>query len=98
MSRAGRSLPGRWTDRFYLRNSSLSLGETSSGSGKCVGALAGQDLGLGENVWLLGDRCVRCSARRAGREEVLMARDSFMKNVYSAFSFDKNEVGFASLK
>ena len=35
------------------------------------------DLGLGSNVWLLGD--------------------SFMKNVYTAFSFDKNSVGFAKL-
>lgn len=50
---------------------------TSSGSGQCVGALAGQDLGLGNNVWLLGD--------------------SYMKNVYSAFSFDKSSVGFATL-
>ncbi len=24
--------------------------------------------------------------------------DSFMKNVYTAFSFDKNSVGFATLK
>lgn len=23
---------------------------------QCVGALAGQDIGLGDNVWLLGDR------------------------------------------
>ena len=67
----------RWADRFCLRNSSLSLGETSSGSGKCVGALAGQDLGLGDDVWLLGD--------------------SFMKNVYTAFSFDQDAVGFAEL-
>ncbi|KAI0366737.1 protease [Pilatotrama ljubarskyi] len=44
----------------------------------CIGAIAGQDLGLGSNVWLLGD--------------------SFMKNVYSAFSFDSNAVGFAQLK
>lgn len=35
---------------------SFSLGETEEGSGQCVGALAGQDLGLGDNVWLLGDR------------------------------------------
>lgn len=34
--------------------SSFNLGEVSSG--RCVGALAGQDLGLGDNVWLLGDR------------------------------------------
>ncbi|KAI0352025.1 protease [Trametes cingulata] len=45
---------------------------------QCIGAIAGQDLGLGSNVWLLGD--------------------SFMKNVYSAFSFDSNSVGFAQLK
>ena len=56
---------------------SLNLGETSSGSGKCVGAISGYDLGLGSNVWLLGD--------------------SFMKNVYTAFSFDDNAVGFAEL-
>ena len=59
------------------RERSLNLGETSSGSGKCVSALAGQDIGLGSNVWLLGD--------------------SFMKNVYTAFSFDNNQVGFATL-
>ncbi|KAI0332362.1 protease [Cubamyces sp. BRFM 1775] len=45
---------------------------------QCIGAIAGQDLGLGSNTWLLGD--------------------SFMKNVYSAFSFDSNSVGFAALK
>ncbi|TCD70576.1 Type I transmembrane sorting receptor [Steccherinum ochraceum] len=33
----------------------FNLGETEQGSGQCVGALAGQDLGLGDNVWLLGD-------------------------------------------
>lgn len=42
-----------------------------------MGSLAGQDIGLGSNVWLLGD--------------------SFMKNVYTAFSFDKDSVGFAKL-
>ncbi|TBU43384.1 protease [Dichomitus squalens] len=44
----------------------------------CIGAIAAQNLGLGNNVWLVGD--------------------SFMKNVYSAFSFEKNAVGFATLK
>lgn len=34
---------------------SFNLGETESGSGQCVGALAGADLGLGSGVWLLGD-------------------------------------------
>jgi cathepsin D len=55
----------------------FSLGETEKGSGQCVGALASQDLGLGKDVWLLGD--------------------SFMKNVYTAFSFDDSAVGFAKL-
>lgn len=35
---------------------SFSLGETETGSGQCVGALAGQNIGLGLNTWLLGDR------------------------------------------
>lgn len=29
---------------------------------------------------------------------MLIALDSFMKNVYTAFSFDSNSVGFAPLK
>ncbi|KAI0676926.1 acid protease [Trametes maxima] len=56
----------------------FNLGETEENSGRCIGALAGQDVGLGDQVWLLGD--------------------SFMKNVYTAFSFEKNSVGFAVLK
>ena len=56
---------------------SFNLGETTPGSGQCVGALAGEDFGLGDNVWLFGD--------------------AFMKNVYTAFSFDKAAVGFAAL-
>ncbi|KAL0576809.1 hypothetical protein V5O48_005179 [Marasmius crinis-equi] len=55
----------------------FNLGTTEQGSSDCVGALAGQDIGLGSNVWLLGD--------------------SFMKNVYTAFDFDGNTVGFAQL-
>ncbi|KAI0952451.1 hypothetical protein AcW1_004540 [Taiwanofungus camphoratus] len=39
-----------------ISSDNFSLGETEEGSGQCVGALAGQDLGLGDNVWLLGDR------------------------------------------
>ena len=62
---------------FSLLYTSFNYGETEKGSGKCVGALAGMDIGLGSNVWLLGD--------------------SFMKNVYTAFSFDDNAVGFATL-
>lgn len=36
---------------------SFNLGSAGSGD-QCVGALAAQDMGLGDNVWLLGDRCV----------------------------------------
>ncbi|KAM6489787.1 acid protease [Amanita muscaria] len=35
------------------------LGETQEGSGQCVGALSGRDLGLSANVWLLGDRFMK---------------------------------------
>lgn len=35
---------------------SFDLGETETGSGQCVGALAGEDIGLGPTTWLLGDR------------------------------------------
>lgn len=49
----------------------------SAGSGQCVGALGGQDLGLGTNVWLLGD--------------------TLMMNTYTAFSTNRNAVGFAEL-
>ncbi|KAH9938846.1 protease [Epithele typhae] len=40
----------------------------------CIGAIAGRDMGLGEDTWVLGD--------------------SFLKNVYTAFSFETNEVSF----
>ncbi|KAI0078957.1 acid protease [Panus rudis PR-1116 ss-1] len=33
----------------------FNLGQTYSGSGQCVGAVAGQDIGIGNNVWILGD-------------------------------------------
>ncbi|GBE79639.1 acid protease [Sparassis latifolia] len=63
---------------FTVSSANFNLGKVSSTSTYCIGALAGQNLGLGTNVWLLGD--------------------SYMKNVYSAFSFDNNSVGFATLK
>ncbi|KAJ3479077.1 hypothetical protein NLI96_g9312 [Meripilus lineatus] len=56
----------------------FNLGETLAGSGQCVGAISGVDIGLGDNVWQLGG--------------------SFMKNVYTVFSFANNAVGFAALK
>ncbi|KAF5332883.1 hypothetical protein D9758_017498 [Tetrapyrgos nigripes] len=62
---------------FAVSADNFNLGATEDGSSDCVGALAGQDLGLGDDVWLLGD--------------------SFMKNVYSVFSFDQTAVGFATL-
>ena len=62
---------------FVFLLCSFSLGTTPEDDTKCVGALAAQDLGLGNNVWLLGD--------------------SFMKNVYTVFSFEQNAVGFAAL-
>ena len=55
----------------------INLGQSAPGSDQCIGAIAAQDLGLGKDVWLLGD--------------------SFMKNVYTAFSFDNSSVGFAQL-
>ncbi|KAI0675140.1 acid protease [Trametes maxima] len=62
----------KWT----ISAANFNFGRVSST--QCIGAIAGQDLGLGTNTWLLGD--------------------SFMKNVYSVFSFDKSAVGFATLK
>jgi len=62
---------------WAISSKDISLGETESGSGQCVGALVAQDLGLGDGVWLLGD--------------------SFMKNVYTVFSFNQTAVGFAKL-
>ncbi|KAJ4480255.1 putative aspartic protease [Lentinula aciculospora] len=62
---------------FILSLQNFSLGKTEDGSTQCIGALAGLNLGLGSNTWLLGD--------------------SFMKNVYTVFSFEQNAVGFANL-
>jgi len=40
-----------WT----ISAANINLGQTAEGSTECVGALAGQDIGLGNSVWLLGD-------------------------------------------
>ncbi|KAI0712498.1 acid protease [Earliella scabrosa] len=37
----------------------LNLGRTQTGSSSCVGAISGGDLGLGNNVWLLGDTLMK---------------------------------------
>ncbi|KAI0661329.1 acid protease [Cubamyces menziesii] len=62
--------------QWAISAANFNFGRVSST--QCIGAIAGQDLGLGSNTWLLGD--------------------SFMKNVYTVFSFDQNSVGFAKLK
>ncbi|OCH92495.1 acid protease [Obba rivulosa] len=40
---------------WVVSAANFNLGKTSTRSTQCIGALAGQDLGLGSNVWLLGD-------------------------------------------
>jgi cathepsin D len=40
---------------WHITSANFNLGETFKGSGQCIGAISGQDLGLGSNVWLLGD-------------------------------------------
>ena len=34
---------------------SFNAGKVEEGSSDCIASLAGQDLGLGDNTWLLGD-------------------------------------------
>jgi cathepsin D len=75
---------------------SFNLGQESEGSSMCVGALAGVDLGLGKNVWLLGDRYV--GYRRMSEGAVAdLCFASFMKNVYTVFDTGNSSVGFAEL-
>ena len=76
-----------------MRNFSFNLGQTTSGSSQCVGALAAQDLGLGTDVWLLGDRYVSPKLSLP----VFDIQLSFMKNVYTLFDFGSESVGFAAL-
>ena len=77
---------------------SFNLGETFAGSGQCVGALSGQNIGLGDSIWLLGDRyvvslCVLLSCEKSSPSSLF----SFMKNVYTAFDVGNERVGFAEL-
>ena len=77
---------------------SFNLGETFAGSGQCVGALSGEDVGLGDNVWLLGDRYVISLCVLRSRENLSPSSlVSFMKNVYTAFDVGNERVGFAEL-
>lgn len=73
---------------------SFNLGQTTEGSSQCVGALAGQDLGLGNHVWLLGDRYLSSKLSLAAVFDVQL---SFMKNVYTIFDVGSESVGFAAL-
>ncbi|KAF5371349.1 hypothetical protein D9758_004184 [Tetrapyrgos nigripes] len=61
-----------------IKGEHLNLGHADNSGENCVGSIAGQELNLGDNVWLLGN--------------------TFMKNVYTTFNFDTNQVGFAELK
>lgn len=44
-------------ENWEITAANFNLGLTAAGSSQCVGAIAGEDLGLGSDVWLLGDRC-----------------------------------------
>lgn len=46
----------RVSDLDLIINFSFNLGQTTNDSSQCIGALSALDLGLGRNVWLLGDR------------------------------------------
>ncbi|KAJ7596647.1 acid protease [Mycena floridula] len=41
--------------QFAISAVNFNLGTTEEGSSDCIGSLVAQDLGLGDNVWLLGD-------------------------------------------
>lgn len=46
----------KWGGKAWaISESSFNLGLVSTGSSMCVGAIAAQDLSLGDDVWLLGD-------------------------------------------
>ncbi|PFH54875.1 hypothetical protein AMATHDRAFT_134385 [Amanita thiersii Skay4041] len=50
------SVSFNWGGRKWaISSTNFNLGLTEEGSSDCVGAIAGQDLGLGKDVWLLGD-------------------------------------------
>ncbi|EKM60383.1 uncharacterized protein PHACADRAFT_132901 [Phanerochaete carnosa HHB-10118-sp] len=51
----------RWDDGrlWQVDSAHFNLGPTYNGSSQCVGALAGVDVGLGSNTWLIGDAFMR---------------------------------------
>ncbi|GJJ14532.1 hypothetical protein Clacol_008797 [Clathrus columnatus] len=44
---------------WAISSSNFNLGTVEEGSSECVGAISGEDLGLGNNVWLLGDSFIK---------------------------------------
>ncbi|KAI0923496.1 hypothetical protein AcW1_006440 [Taiwanofungus camphoratus] len=42
-------------NNWTIASDNFNLGPTESGSDQCMGALSSQDLGMGDNVWVLGD-------------------------------------------
>ncbi|KAF9065021.1 acid protease [Rhodocollybia butyracea] len=81
-------------ESFAVTRDNFNLGQTEAGSSSCVGALAAKDIGTGDNTWLLGDRLVYFLFDPS---LYLYLFSSFMKNVYTVFSFERNAVGFAHL-
>lgn len=79
---------------WEITAANFNLGLTAEGSSECVGAIAGEDLGLVSHVWLLGDRLLRSYFLVRTHSNDLV---SFMKNVYTAFDFNQSAVGFAAL-
>lgn len=82
--------------RMLTAHDSLNLGPVEQGSSDCAGAITGADLGLGDDVWLLGDTCVVPTSVLL--PWFLNVLHRFMKNVYTVFNADQNgSVGFAQL-
>ncbi|KAJ7673755.1 acid protease [Mycena polygramma] len=46
---------------WVITAENFNIGQTESGSSDCVACIVGADLGLGDNVWLLGDAFMRNS-------------------------------------
>lgn len=49
-------LPEEETTETFLH--SFNLGPTEQGSSQCIGSIVGMDIGVGTDVWTLGDRQV----------------------------------------
>lgn len=79
---------------YAISADNFNLGQVSSGSSDCVGAVVSGN----EGFWILG--CVRrvsLPSDCVADDEQISRSDAFMKNVYTTFDFDNSQVGFASL-